>query len=149
MTAPQFDGSAPPSLSDAINKLMANPEIISMVASTLGNMSAKTAAENEQSEPQKEPSVAEEPSIEASVLPAEPQSTGAVDLGELMKSISPVMSLLGGGSGKVAHSKEADSREALLCALKPYVSEGRREAIDYIIRISQVSDLMKNMQNKQ
>ena len=34
---------------------------------------------------------------------------------------------------------------ALLCALKPYVNPNRCEAIDYIIKISEISQLLKKM----
>ena len=146
MTSPQIDPSAQPSLSDAINKLMANPEIISMVASTLGNLNTPKP------ESAAEPPKAEEVSVETdtsetSALPA-PNSAGAPDLGELIKGIAPMMSRLNGGEKRSSPSCEADRREALLCALKPYVSDGRREAIDYIIRISQVSDILKGIQNR-
>ncbi len=146
MTSPQFDSPAQPSLSDAINKLMANPEIISMVASTLGNMNAPQPEKTEQP-PKPEEASAEKVTSEVSALPA-PQGAGAPDLGELIKGIAPMMSRLSGGEKRGSQSREADRREALLCALKPYVSDGRREAIDYIIRISQVSDLLKNIQNQ-
>ncbi len=141
MNSPQLDPIGTPSLSDAINKLMANPEIISMVASTLGNMPPPPARQEQK---EKAPA-AEEPSAEASVLP--PKAVGPPELGDLMKNIAPMMSLLG-GSGKSPRSNEENQREALLCALKPYVSEGRREAIDHIIRISQVSDILKSIQKQ-
>ena len=139
MPSPEPNGTAP-SLTDAINKLMANPEIISTVASALGNMSL-----------QEKSSVSEDCEIASSDAADDVASSAQAgirpDLGELMKSLGPVMSTLKGGSrSSETKSSESDRREALLCALKPYVSEGRREAIDYIIRISQVSDILKNIQ---
>lgn len=133
-----------PSLSDAINKLMANPEIISTVASALGNMQAKGEQEPpiQTSEPN-EPQPAVQSSGDTHSASAPP------DIGALMANLAPIMSGLGGTKGqqKVHERRETDRREALLCALKPYVSEGRREAIDYIIRISQISDILKNIQH--
>ena len=41
--------------------------------------------------------------------------------------------------------KGADSRTALLCAMKPYLSEGRREAVDYIIKLSRLGDILKTL----
>lgn len=146
MTSPQFDNTAQHSLSDAISKLMANPEIISMVASTLGNMNTPPPEKAEDT-PKAEKAFGEESVSEASALPA-PQGVGVPDLGELIKGIAPMMSRLNGGEKRSSPSCEADRREALLCALKPYVSDGRREAIDYIIRISQVSDILKGIQNR-
>lgn len=139
---PSETNGVSPSLSDAINKLMANPEIISTVASALGNMAPKAEQEppTQPSEPQPPP--AEEVHTETVSASAAP------DLGALVAKLAPIMSGLGGskGSQKSSERRETDRREALLCALKPYVSEGRREAIDYIIRISQISDILKNIQ---
>ena len=134
MSSPEVNGTAP-SLTDAINKLMANPEIISTVASALGNIGTqeKTAESSN--------GIADidgEKDAQSDIRP---------DIGELMKGLAPVLSTIKGSSpSSKTKNAESDRREALLCALKPYVSEGRREAIDYIIRISQVSDILKNIQ---
>ncbi|MBR5241801.1 MAG: hypothetical protein IKV20_01560 [Clostridia bacterium] len=39
--------------------------------------------------------------------------------------------------------KQRDRRAALLCALKPYVSEKRAQAIDSMITITEMIDMMK------
>ena len=43
----------------------------------------------------------------------------------------------------------ADTRpetpEALLCALRPYLSEGRRQALDAMIRISRLSETLRSL----
>ena len=143
MPAPEFNSTAP-SISDAINKLMANPEIISTVAAALGNMNAqgKASLTAEDTDKEDSPTVTDEGADEKSA-----QAGSHSDLGELVKSLTPVITTLKNTSHpSVQKNSEAARREALLCALKPYVSEGRREAIDYIIRISQVSDILKNIQ---
>ena len=43
------------------------------------------------------------------------------------------------------HSSAVDHRTALLCALKPYLSPKRCEAIDYFTRISKLGDMVRNM----
>lgn len=113
-------GVSPPALSDAIEKIMANPELISMVASALGKGDAPggaSAAETEQ--------VPKEKAREAGDLPA------------LMGALGPLLSGQSGG----AKSNSA----CLLRALKPYVSRGRGEAIDTMIRISEFSEILKRM----
>ena len=155
MTSPQLDNTGTPSLSDAINKLMANPEIISMVASSLGDIAPPPIGNEVKEEKEKTTSPPVE-TEQASLLPSAPpqNQTASPDLGELIKGLSPMMSMLRGSAGggrsneRREERREADKREALLCALKPYVSDGRREAIDYIIRISQVSDILKNIQKQ-
>ena len=49
--------------------------------------------------------------------------------------------------GKPSGHGAAAKRTALLCALKPYLSPRRREAIDYIDRMSKMGDLIKNIKH--
>lgn len=39
----------------------------------------------------------------------------------------------------------SDQRSALLCAMKPYLSHDRQNAIDYIIKLSRLGDMLKNL----
>jgi hypothetical protein len=50
-------------------------------------------------------------------------------------------------SGHSEHSKknDADCRSALLCAMKPYLSRDRQNAIDYIIKLSRLGDILKTL----
>ena len=127
----------PSSLSDAINMLMENPSIISSVASALGNLSVSgdSQATNTVAEAQNEPDAGKE--ARASPPP---------DLSALAATLTPLMSGRRNSERRQGET-DADRREALLCALKPYVSEGRREAIDYIIRISRMSEALKTIQS--
>ncbi len=43
------------------------------------------------------------------------------------------------------HSPNADSRTALLCAMKPYLSRDRQNAIDYIVKIGRLGDILKTL----
>lgn len=45
----------------------------------------------------------------------------------------------------VRHSPGADSRTALLCAMKPYLSRDRQNAIDYIVKIGRLGDILKTL----
>ena len=46
-------------------------------------------------------------------------------------------------TSKVTHS--SDSRTALLCAMKPYLGEDRRQAIDYIVKLGRLGDILKTL----
>jgi hypothetical protein len=143
---PAQDIKAPqPSLSDAINMLMANPQIISTVASALGNVSPKNGEKTDTERS------GNEHSKEDFAEPPKTADAPAPDLSALVSTISPLISGAAPhrSSGGRQHESEAERREALLCALKPYVSEGRRDAIDYIIRISRMSDILKNFQQQE
>ena len=111
----------PNGISAAISKLMEHPELISMVASTLGR---DTAAASPQSASQ------------SSVAPSEDKSPSDGTLAAFM----PMLSKLSGTLGRDGQKNAPHAQ--LLCALKPYVSENRRTAIDYILKLSQISELM-------
>ena len=40
---------------------------------------------------------------------------------------------------------DGDSRTALLCAMKPYLSSERRQAIDYIVKLGRLGDILKTL----
>ncbi len=109
----------PEGLSAAIDKLMANPQLVSMVASALGG-TAKQAS----------------PSDTAPVFSDtnESQDVSPVQLDKLM----PLIGMLSGTGTGAAHCKH----EQLLCAIKPYLSPSRCQAIDSIIRISKMSSVI-------
>lgn len=44
-----------------------------------------------------------------------------------------------------ARSKSEADRSALLCAMKPYLSRDRQQAIDYIIKLSRLGDILKTL----
>jgi hypothetical protein len=40
-------------------------------------------------------------------------------------------------------------REALLCALKPFLSPSRREAVDTVLRVARLGELLQRLQSGQ
>ena len=40
-------------------------------------------------------------------------------------------------------------REALLCALKPFLSPARREAVDTVLRVARLRELLQGLQSGQ
>ena len=111
-------------ISAAIGKLMEHPELISMVASALGR---DTQAASQ----------------EAGAPPAEATSEESPPSADTLTAFMPMLSRLSGALGKEGQKNAPHAQ--LLCALKPYVSENRRTAIDYILKLSQVSALMGGM----
>ena len=110
-------------ISAAIGKLMEHPELISMVASALGR---DTQAASQDPPPA---------SADAPTEEKPPADT--------LAAFMPMLSRLSGALGK--EGQKTAPHAQLLCALKPYVSENRRTAIDYILKLSQVSALMGGM----
>ena len=63
----------------------------------------------------------------------------------LLKGFLPPMG--GGGEREEKHHDGGcQRREALLVALKPYLSPERCAAIDYLIRLSRVGDAIRSLQ---
>lgn len=84
-------------------------------------------------------------------------------LPELISIISPLMGSLSSQGGTsipasvqkptltapatpaLAHKSEQQNRSALLCALKPYLKKERQDAIDYMIKLSRLGDILKTL----
>ena len=68
-------------------------------------------------------------------------------LPQMMSALSPL--LAGGRDGKkeegAAGRDDAEKRKRLLAALKPYLSSSRREAVDSILKVTEMTDLMGKM----
>lgn len=88
-----------------------------------------------------------------------PEDTGlsAEEFSALAERFSAVAPLLRGvfpaapeppperGVAQAPAKKKDNRREALLCALKPYLSPERREMADYLIRICRVYDALTGL----
>jgi len=106
-------------ISNAFQKILENPEIISTVAAALG-MPAPTKDE----------------SSKAAASLSDSGNTNA------LAAIAPLLSPI---SKKSSPSEISTDQACLLRALKPYVSQSRCEAIDYIIKITEISQLLKKI----
>ena len=119
-------------ISAAIDKILANPELISMVASALGGASPikKEVASNT------DPATAEHETKGENKAINEKS-------GDILSTLAPILSSLQGKS--LSHSAANDKRACLLNALKPYLCHERCEAIDYMIKLTKISELLKNI----
>ena len=127
--------SVPEGLSDTLTSVLGNPEIMEKLSNILGTLPPKETSET---------ATSDTASAMGNVL-----SDPAL-LAKLPEVISVLRPIVGDNEKKEdSHKKESppskDKRLALLCALKPYLSPGRCEAIDYFMRISKISDMIKNI----
>ena len=128
----------PTGFSEMLDKVLANPQILTTVASALSSVSAETAGATASSPPKNEPGESEAESTASS-----PEIDAMMQkLPEMMKLISPMISSGGKGSPM---GKTSDKRSCLLSAIKPYLSPARCEVIDYIIKFSQLSEIIKQI----
>jgi hypothetical protein len=82
------------------------------------------------------------PSIIAAVKPfMEMMSAQGSSAPEAAPTFAPSSPKLQGSP----HRGEGDSRTALLCAMKPYLSSERRQAIDYIVKLGRLGDILKTL----
>ena len=117
-------------LSSALNEIFSNPQMLSAISSMAQNLKNNSSAPS-QSEKNEEPIIQEKADIEPS---ASPTSAIADKLPELLNMLSSNSSGI-----------KQNRRSELLCALKPYLSQSRSEAIDKIIRFSELSAVLKNL----
>lgn len=114
---------APPDLSAAMERILANPELISTVAAALG----KTP-------PTSVPTEKEAPPAALAEVPPPAVSP------EALATLAPLLSGLSG----IGKGGSNDPRICLLRALKPYLSASRCEAIDTIIRFSAIGEALQS-----
>lgn len=125
-------------LSGMINTLKENPALLQSIAASLGMTNSDEKEEKdgkEEREENKETEDTEQKTEETSAMPTVPP--------EIMKALPTVLSLVN-GNGKPKSKSEAN-REALLYALKPYLSKSRADAIEKIIRLSRIGDILSGL----
>lgn len=147
-----------PQINDLLNGLMSNPEALNMITSLMKSMPKSSAEETS-------PRMEETPASEA-VRVENPNPLGGINpemlkmLPNLMSMLGPMMSkprdaaankkdeaveagagVSGGGSHKPRH-RSVEQRNKLMYALKPYLSPSRREAVEQIVKITEITDIL-------
>lgn len=109
-------------LSAMIAEVMKNPEVSRMVAELKANMTENSAGEN--------------------AAPAAAAPSGTVPP-EVLAKLPEMMAVLGKGGGKPSPaSRDAENRRRLLAALKPYLNPARKDAVESILRVTEITDLL-------
>ena len=111
-------------LTSALNEIFSNPQMLSAISSMAQNLKG---SENSASPPKEKTEIQEK----TDNIP-----TAITDkLPELLNMLS----------SKSSSNASQKRRSELLCALKPYLSQNRSDAIDKIIRFSELSSVFKNI----
>ena len=129
--------NSPPStnIMGAVEKLMANPDIMSAVASALGGKKDAPVVDSSTSTPE---TFVSDTAVSAPTIPA--------SMSEILPALSSLSDISRLSSTASKNDKgSADDRICLLNALKPYLSPRRRDAIDKLIRFSGLSDILKKL----
>ena len=148
---PSLDSSA---LSGMLSAIMSNPELVANIKSAIGG-AASPAQPSGGTSPEDRENGGEKINQEEKLQEAPPGLDGLFANKELLQKLPELISVMkpmmgmgkgGGKSGLPQEGKRTDERRtALLCALKPYLSDSRKNAIDQIISISRITELIKSM----
>ncbi len=118
--APQETGQSPPNVADGLGAVLSNPELMAKLPQIMAML---------------------RPMMEQQTAAPPPQSdnggaaaTGATGEAATM-SASPI----------APQKKATDNRSALLLALKPFLSEDRRNAVDAMLRLSTLGDVLRRL----
>ena len=115
--SPQRNDEASPSLGDLLSSLTSDPELMSKL-----------------------------PGMIAAAKPIIEMLTASSGQNSQQKSGDGAISTIA-PQGKLSSPRlpENDSRSALLCAMKPYLSHDRQQAIDYIVKLGRLGDILKTL----
>lgn len=123
---------SPDGIPELLNTILLNREVMDKISAIVGTPSKDGNSKSTDTTATGPESILSDPSIMA----------------KLPEVISVLRPMLGNVGHEKEHAKSAphagDRRMALLCALKPYLSPRRCEAVDYITRISRLGDVIKN-----
>ena len=133
--ADEILGGATPDLSGILGQILSNKELMSKI----GEIAATNKPLSGESDSTKPLNESQQP-VEISSLLSNPDITSK--LPDVINVIKPLVS-----EGKSNGNGDAsfDKRLGLLMAMKPYLSPKRCEAVDYIVRISKLSQTLKGL----
>ncbi len=138
-----------------LNALLSNPELLQKIGTMVGAMQASaTPSQGTAAQPDTPPKKSETDATQASAsVPTDGLASLLSDpsaLEKLPQIIAVMKPLLGSLSVPAAPVKDAKQspelcRDNLLCALKPFLSPERRDAVDAILRISKLGTILQQL----
>lgn len=117
-------------LSSALNEIFSNPQMLSAISSMAKNLKDGDHG-----------SVTAEKKEEAKEEVKEETPTEGASAASVTDKLPQLLNMLSSSTSNIKQSR----RSELLCALKPYLSQNRNDAIDKIIRFSELSSVFKNL----
>ncbi len=127
-----------PDLSGIMSMISENPALMEMASNIMSGLPKSPPAPESEAAPSAEGSGAPS-SVESPFGP--PPSFDP----ELLAKLMPML-----GGGELAKRSPSDERRcALLRAIRPYLSPERRDAIDYMLKFSKLTDLMRAFERPQ
>lgn len=129
---------------DMISSLLSNPELLSKLPSIIAAVkpimeimgSGAFGGTAKAQEPHATAQTPQGASIPVGINTAQAASTSDLHHGRSDGAQAP---------HQPSHHSSGDRRAQLLCALKPYLCEDRRRAIDYVIKLDRLGDVLKSL----
>jgi hypothetical protein len=115
-------------LSSTLNEILSNPQMLSAISSIAQGLKSGNSAQ----------------ALEKKDIPSESGRENAQKNesdASIQSKLPELLNMLSQGNGNAKQSQ----RSELLFALKPYISQSRSEAIDKIIRFSELSSVFKSL----
>ncbi|MBQ9773808.1 MAG: hypothetical protein IJW30_04005 [Clostridia bacterium] len=136
--------ATPSPLSEALNRLLANPELLRTVGAMLGTPptpSGDAAA-----------STAPAETVAASATPATDGLSAVLSdpalmakLPQMMETLAPMLQLIPASAPVHKDGGSHHCRDDLLLALKPFLSHERAAAVDTILRLSRLGSALQTL----
>lgn len=162
-TASSIEGNAP--LAGMLSAVLSNPEMMEKIKEIVGSATSGTGAPTVVPEsapnPKNERTEGDNGAENALSVLAGSDGDGLATMlsnPELLSKLPQMMSLLrpmlegGAGlkpvsapTGGIQKKSSEDCRNELLCALKPFLSPERRRAVDAMLRISQLGNVIRHI----
>lgn len=147
----------PAPMAGMLNALLSNPELLQKIGTMVGAMQNATASatsataqgdETVQAQESKEPTATPAASIPSDGLASLLSDPSMLEkLPQIIAVMKPLMASMPSPApaAKTEHQSPALCRDNLLCALKPFLSPERREAVDSIMRIAKLSAVFQQL----
>ena len=151
MEAEQNIGSSatPSPLSEMLSALLSNPELMEGLKGAMQSAALQnpTTEQNASAENDKAIATNVNPQINTDGLATVLSNPELMTkLPSIMATLKPMMEGNKEKKSDHAHKKSSeDCRNELLCALKPFLSPERRNAVDAMLRISQLGSVLKHI----
>ena len=127
-------------LSSALNQIFSNPQMLSAIASMA--QSLKDGASQPKASEEKKTNEINKNETNKNGITEKKETSDAPsqqDSASFSEKLPELLNMLSSDGAGIKQSR----RSELLCALKPYLSQNRNDAIDKIIRFSELSSIFK------
>ncbi len=150
---PEVTTSPPSPLAGALSTLLSNPDLMEKIRQTVSATAPPANDTVKKTEEVPPASLSTSAPLTTDGLAGILSNPAVLEkLPQMMATLGPLLGGMGGTVGKPADKSEPDSipvcRDNLLLALRPFLSPERRQAVDSILRISKLGEVLGRLELK-